>query len=91
MKTRKVIDGKNTQTKSPISFTLILYLLFDKWGAPMWLYGAVGMILLIWLIVWIADVVNTRSIDIFKDWEDNPEYQRPKSKFQSRLQNLSQN
>lgn len=90
MKTRKTINGRNIQTRSPISFTLILYLLFDKWGVPMWVYGAVGTLMLIWLIAWVADFTTNTSVDIFEGW-DSPGDQRPKSKFKQRLQNLSQN
>lgn len=86
MKKVLVINPKNIQTRSPISFTLILYLVFDKWNVPMWVYGAVGMIILIWFIAWIINIIHSETIDIFEGLKPDKGLRR--YSFTERLEEL---
>jgi hypothetical protein len=65
---KQVISSNNFKTKSPIMVTLVLYLCFDKWHVPYWIWGVVGTLLFIVLIASVIDFFNTKEIDIF-----NPE------------------
>ncbi|HDY89560.1 MAG TPA: hypothetical protein ENH82_15795 [bacterium] len=67
MKTKLVISATNLQTKSPIGSTLLLYLLFEKWNTPMWVYGAVGTLLILWFAAWIVDIVKSKAVDVFEE------------------------
>lgn len=87
MKTKLEISSNNLPIRSPISFTLLLYLVFDKWNVPEWIYGAVGFLLLLWFIGWIINVVKSRSVDIFEGWEKTGSGV-VKSRFQRKLEEL---
>lgn len=88
MKTKLKVDTRNLPARSPIGFALLLYLAFDKWNVPEWVYGAVGFLILLWLIAFIVDRVNSKSINLFDDWDVNVPTPAKKSKFQQRLDEL---
>lgn len=67
MGNRKVISSKNLPYPSPIWTGAVLYLLFDKWNAPSWAYGAAGLLWLLLLIVWIIDLGTRKTTEILKD------------------------
>jgi hypothetical protein len=84
MKNRNVIKSNNLRSRSPILGGLVFYLALDKWNAAEWIYGAVGLLLIVWLIAFIADRFNTTEIDIFSDDDKDTAENRNKS-FQERL------
>lgn len=50
MKRYKVIAHRHMPTKLPISWTLIAYLILDRFGAPDWVWGAVIVLVgLLWV------------------------------------------
>ena len=65
MKT-KVVANKNLPVPMPLQFSLICYLLLDKFQAAGWAWGAVGVILaLLWIVYFIA-IFSTEQVDLFK-------------------------
>ncbi len=64
MKVRKVI--KNTPPKLPLSYTLLTYLLLDRFNAPEWLWGSFGVLFAIVWVIQIIDIWNCERIDIFE-------------------------
>ena len=65
MKT-KVVANKNLPVPMPLQFSLICYLLLDKFQAAGWVWGAVGVILaLLWIVYFIA-IFSTEQVDLFK-------------------------
>ena len=81
MKKRNVIKSSNLRARSPILVGLVFYLSLDKWNAPEWLYGALGLLVLIWLITYIKDLADTTEIDLFADDKDI----NKKKSFQEKL------
>ena len=67
MKKRNVIKRENIGSRSPIVVGLVFYLALDKWNAPEWVWGFVGLIFLLLLVNFIADKFNTTEVDIFSD------------------------
>lgn len=73
---KKRITISNTGIKLPLTRTLIAYLCLDKWNAPEWLWGVIGVLyLLIWIIA-IIDFWNKEQIDLFegRDIEEVKKY-----------------
>ena len=82
---------KNTPSKAPITFSLVLYLCMDKWNAPEWLWGVVGVIMIIIWIVILIDIYNDVRIDLFEDIDTTSPEATPqvKSRFQKRLEKMA--
>jgi len=65
MKLFKVVSRKNTTASLPITSTLVAILALDRWSAPGWVWGALGVI---FLVAWISSIIklyNQEEIDIF--------------------------
>ena len=69
MKKHKVISGRNLLMSNPAMVILLWYLLLDKWNAPQYVWGIVGTIYAIVMIVTIVNWCNSENIDIFKENE----------------------
>ena len=54
MKKRKVISSKNLPMRSPLIGALVWWLVLDKLGAPGWVWGVVGTMV---VVAWIAFAV----------------------------------
>ena len=91
MKKRKVISNNNLRIRNPLWVMAILYLLFDKWDVPQWVYGAIGVLLLFWLIVFLIDWFNTTNVDIFKEDTGGASEPKEKSSFKERLERATKN
>ena len=70
MKKRKVIT--NIPTRLPVAVTLVTYLCLDKWSAPEWLWGVLGIIFAVIWIITIIDIWNCERIDIFEAKDEPP-------------------
>ena len=70
MKKRNVISRKNLPTSSPVTFVAVLYLLLDKFNAPGWVWGSVGLLMLFIFIAWITSMVTDTQIDIINGNKD---------------------
>ena len=70
MKKRNVIKSSNLRLRSPVMSGLIIYMALDKWNAPEWLWGVLGLLVLMWIITFIIDMFNTTEIDLFADDKD---------------------
>lgn len=68
---KNVISSKNLRFRSPLSLILLLYLCLDNWSAPQWVWGAVGLLCIMFIIVFIIDIYNTNEVDIFDNDNDN--------------------
>jgi hypothetical protein len=67
MNERKVISGENLPMRMPLYATLLAWLVLDKVQAPGWLWGAIGLALVLLWIIWIIDVVYRKDVDIFTE------------------------
>lgn len=64
MKTRKVIHPSNLPMRPPFLFTGLAYILMDYYEAPDWVFGSVGLFLVLLWIIWVIDVINREHIDV---------------------------
>lgn len=64
---RKVISSKNLPTTIPISWTLVFAFALDKWNAPQWLWGAIGLLVLFAWIGTITTKIKEEEVDIFEE------------------------
>ena len=78
------IDRKNLPSKMPVSFTLISILAMDYWGAPDWVFGAVGVFLLLFWVSFFISVSKSKYIDIFENKEKSTT--RKSTAFKERLE-----
>ena len=67
MKKTTVLSPENLPTRFPIAWTLVYVFALDKWNAPQWLWGAVGLLILLMWIGAITQKIKEKRIDIFKD------------------------
>lgn len=80
---------KNERPKLPVLGTAVVYLLLDKFNSPEWVWGAIGILLLIAWIVAIALIYKMDGIDIFDD-EDLKKLEPKTSKsFSERLKEMA--
>jgi hypothetical protein len=66
----RVLKYSNLPTKLPIGSTAIAWLLLDRFKAPGWVWGAVGVI---WLAIWAAAICQIwveDRVDIFAEGKD---------------------
>ena len=66
MKSKKVISNKNLPSRSPIMATVVYATALHYWGAPEWLWGATGFIMLMVWMGWIINICIQDSIDIME-------------------------
>ena len=66
MKSRKVLAWKNLPTRCPLMGTLVLWLLLDRLDAVGWVWGAVGVVMLIGWLGWIIDTFKDEQIEVIK-------------------------
>lgn len=63
---RKVISPKSLPTRLPVTFTMVLGLLLDRYDAPGWVWGATGAIM---LLIWVAAAIGKvyeDSVEVLK-------------------------
>jgi hypothetical protein len=65
MKT-KVIAEKNLPVRMPLQFSLICYLLLDKFHAEGWVWGVVGTILALYWFAYIYGLATQEYVDLFE-------------------------
>jgi hypothetical protein len=65
---RKVIKYSNLPRKAPVWQTLVYFLALDRFHAPEWVWGAVGLLVLLIWIYFIVDVAKYQNeeTDVFK-------------------------
>lgn len=63
---RRVIAGKNFPARAPLLLSLVAWLVLDRLGAPQWMFGVVGTVLVILWIVWLWDVTTRIDVDVIK-------------------------
>jgi len=64
---RKVIDTKNLPTRFPLIFSIVVYLLLDRFNVSDLIWGiSITAVMLIWIIAVISFIDQTK-IDIFND------------------------
>lgn len=64
MKHPKVLARKQLPAKLPILNTLVFYLILDKFHAPQWLWGAVGLLMLLTWGVCIYVIATQQQIEL---------------------------
>ena len=84
-KSKNVISRKNLPVKSPITAIILYLFLMDYYNAPGWAWGAVGLLFLVMIIVWLIELLNEKHIDIFSDNEITSE---KKKQFQDKINDL---
>jgi len=66
-KKRTVISRDNFPSRLPVMVTLVFWLTLDRFNAAQWIYGAVGLLLLLFWINAIIRIVNDEEVDIFEN------------------------
>jgi hypothetical protein len=67
---KPVISSANLPTTLPISWTLVGFLLLEKFSAPTWVWFAA---LWVYLIVWVVTIIRLRKeeqIEVFNSQEE---------------------
>ena len=64
---RKVIAYKNLPAKLPLTQTLLVLLILDKYNAPQWVWGVVITIYSLLWILSIVSIANEKLYDLFDD------------------------
>lgn len=66
MEKQRVISRKSLPAKLPIWTTVLMFLLLDRFNAPGWVWGGMGVI---FAIAWIVSVYQTfwleKDVDLF--------------------------
>jgi hypothetical protein len=65
MAKKKIVSTNNLRTKSPLHITLTVWLVLKVSTAPEWVWGAIGVLVLVAWISWFKD--DYEEIDIFND------------------------
>lgn len=81
---KKVISRTLMPTPIPVIHTLIIILALDFWNAPEWLWGVVGVYLLILWAGFFTRIFNTEEVDIFAE----PKTKKPKSTFHQKMDSM---
>jgi hypothetical protein len=68
IKTRKIAPG-NLPSKMPLWPCLIIYLLLDKFDPAGWVWGAVGLFCVMWIVGSTISAFQEDWCDIFKKGE----------------------
>lgn len=63
---KKVIHRDNLPTRYPFLFTLVVWLLLDRFNPEGWIHGAVWTFVVLLWIGSIISVVKEEDIDIFQ-------------------------
>lgn len=66
-KKKKVISRGNIPPSSPVLSTVVAILAMDYWDAAEWVWGGVGLLLLMLWIAFIISFWNNDHVDIFED------------------------
>lgn len=83
---KKVISRKNLPNKMPVTFTIVCFLAMDYWGAPQWLFGAIGLLVLLLWIGFFYSLVNNDEVDLFDATKENLSKLVKESRFKERLE-----
>lgn len=74
MNKKQRISRKNLPWKNPLWVTLVSWMALDHWNAPDWCYGAVGVLMLLFWVGFIASFFTDEAVDIFEcDQEEEHE------------------
>ena len=85
---RKVISHANLPHRLPIWPTLVTLLMLDRYNAPQWLYGAMGLLfLIVWALVFYG-MATQEKIDIFEPKDLKEKIKDATSKWSERLEEL---
>ena len=82
MKNKQKISVSNLPTRIPIFQAIVIYLLLDNLNAPDWIYGALGFMWLMLIIVAIIAKIKEEEIDIF---DTSPNGKSTKETFREKL------
>ena len=63
---RKVIDGKNLPMRSPIFSAIVTFCLLDLYKVGSFWVGVLSLFYAVYSVVWIIDIFNRETKDIFK-------------------------
>src|SRR5690606_39741913 len=85
MERKKVISRSNLPARSPILSTIVFALAMDYWNAPQWLWGAIGLFMLVIWIAWIMTFFIHDEIDVISKYQSNEYPIKKKYKFHERL------
>tara|TARA_R110002167_G_scaffold284737_2_gene489894 strand:+ start:21864 stop:22139 length:276 start_codon:yes stop_codon:yes gene_type:complete len=81
---KKVISRTLMPTPIPVIHTLVIILALDFWNAPEWLWGVVGVYLLILWAGFFLRINKTEEVDIFKE----PKEVKTKSTFHQKIDSM---
>lgn len=64
MEKNYVLARKHMPYRSPIVFTIVMYLFMDHVHSPQWVWGAVGLFVLIMWITYFVGIHNEKEVII---------------------------
>ncbi len=87
MESKKVINKKNLPSRIPLVGTIVYITALDYWNAPEWLWGVVGVIMVVGWVSFFFGLGTEKEIDLFV--EKKPETkEKSTSKFQEKLKEM---
>lgn len=63
----KVISRKNLPTRLPVLFTLVVWLLLDRFDPAGWVHGAVWAVVVLLWVACIFQLAKEREVDVFRE------------------------
>ena len=67
---KKIISINNLPKRMPLVGTVAYITALDHYNSPMWLVGAIGLLIVLAWLLWIVHLLEEKKeIDIFQDKE----------------------
>lgn len=63
---RYVISRKNLPSHPNITSWGVVMLLLDRFDAPGWMWGASGLLMLIYMVGWLVVLKEEKEVDVFE-------------------------
>jgi len=64
MSNKKVISYKNLPTRFPLQSTILYVMALFYFNAPQWLFGVVGVLLVLMWATWVYSVFEKEKVDV---------------------------
>lgn len=61
----KVINRKNLPVRSPLMFSIVMWLLLDRLSAAGWVYGVAGTLCAILWVIFFVVLFKEDQVDLF--------------------------
>lgn len=61
---RRVLSGTCLPVRMPLVFSILLWLLLDRFAVPGWAWGIAGTLVLFIWIIWVWDVATRDNVEL---------------------------